>query len=221
MKKIIILGTGGNCIDILDAIQDLNDTTDIPAFECIGFLDDNSDKWKKLLLGVPIFGGLDIAGSFPQDVFFVNGIGSTSTFANKQKMIGRMGISDERFHTVIHPSASVSRLAVLGRGSVVLQNAVIASHANVGNHVMVLPLSVISHDAVVGDYSIIAGGACISGGVQVGKSCYIGSNSTIRGNLHIGDNALVGMGATVLNDVPPGTVMVGNPARQMRNQNNN
>jgi len=216
MKKIIILGTGGNCIDIYDAIQDINDKQDKPLFECIGFLDDNSALWKTNIQGLPVHGGLDIANTFPKDVFFVNGIGSSANFGIKQKIIARTGINLDRFQTVIHPSASVSRLATLGKGCVVLQNTVIASNVNIGSHVMILPLSVISHNALLGDYTIVAGGASISGGVEIGKSCYIGSNSAIRENLRVGDNALIGMGAVVINNVLSANVMVGNPAKKIR-----
>ena len=44
-KQIIILGTGGNCIDILDTINDINARLSSKKYECIGFLDDNEKKW--------------------------------------------------------------------------------------------------------------------------------------------------------------------------------
>jgi hypothetical protein len=39
-KKLIILGTGGNSIDILDAVNERNAHSTIPQYEYIGFLDD-------------------------------------------------------------------------------------------------------------------------------------------------------------------------------------
>jgi hypothetical protein len=39
-KKLIILGTGGNSIAILDAVNERNAHSTIPQYEYIGFLDD-------------------------------------------------------------------------------------------------------------------------------------------------------------------------------------
>ena len=44
----------------------------------------------------------------------------------------------------------------------------------------------------------------------------IGSNATIMGGITIGEGALVGAGAVVTKDVPPNSVVVGNPARILR-----
>jgi sugar O-acyltransferase (sialic acid O-acetyltransferase NeuD family) len=148
--------------------------------------------------------------------FFVNGIGSPQSFWRKREIIMKTGVPAERFETIIHPSASVSRFAQLGRGVVVLQHVTITSNVKIGDHVIILPNSVISHDDTIGNYSCIAGGVCISGGVQVGQSCYLGTNASLRGNVRIGDYTLIGMGSVVLNDVPGRSVLVGNPAHVLR-----
>ena len=41
----------------------------------------------------------------------------------------------------------------------------------------------------------------------------IGANATILAGLTVGSGAMVGAGAVVIDDVPPGAVVVGNPAR--------
>jgi UDP-2-acetamido-3-amino-2,3-dideoxy-glucuronate N-acetyltransferase len=50
----------------------------------------------------------------------------------------------------------------------------------------------------------------------VKKGASIGSGSTILANVTIGENAMVGAGAVVTRDVPPNTIVVGNPARVLR-----
>lgn len=215
-KKIIILGTGGNCIDILDTINTINASKRIKRYECVGFLDDNEQVWGKKYYGVPVLGSLDSAPKY-SDHFFVNGIGSPSNFWKKRIIISKTNIPDERFETIIHPTASVSSMARLGYGTVIFQNVTITSNVKIGNHVIVLPNSVMSHDNVIGDYTCITGGVCISGGVSVGQSCYLGSNSAIIGNVHIGNYCLIGMGSVVLDSVEDNQVVVGNPARFLRN----
>jgi acetyltransferase-like isoleucine patch superfamily enzyme len=44
----------------------------------------------------------------------------------------------------------------------------------------------------------------------------IGSNSTILANVTIGENAIVGAGSVVTTDVPPNSIVYGNPARVHR-----
>jgi UDP-2-acetamido-3-amino-2,3-dideoxy-glucuronate N-acetyltransferase len=47
----------------------------------------------------------------------------------------------------------------------------------------------------------------------------IGSNSTILANVTIGENAIVGAGSVVTRDVPPNSIVYGNPARVHRHIN--
>ena len=51
---------------------------------------------------------------------------------------------------------------------------------------------------------------------RVGRRASIGSNATILGGITIGDGALIGAGSVVTRDVPPNTVVAGNPARVLR-----
>ena len=48
---------------------------------------------------------------------------------------------------------------------------------------------------------------------RVGRRASIGSNATILAGLTIGEGALVGAGSVVTRDVPPWTIVAGNPAR--------
>lgn len=52
----------------------------------------------------------------------------------------------------------------------------------------------------------------------VKKGATIGSNATILCGVTIGEGALVGAGAVVTKDVPPRSVVAGNPARVIRNR---
>ena len=51
---------------------------------------------------------------------------------------------------------------------------------------------------------------------RICKRASIGSNATILCGITIGEGALVGAGAVVTRDVPPNTVVVGNPAKVLR-----
>ena len=215
-RKLIILGTGGTCRDIVDTVRDLNASGVAPRIDCMGFLDDNEALWGSTVEGLPVIGPLAAARDI-RECRFVNGIGSPANYTLKEQLIARTGLPIERFATLVHPTASVSRTARLGHGVVVFQQVTITSNVTVGHHVVILPNSVISHDDEIGDYTCVAGGVKVSGGVRVGRGCYLGSGAALIGGIEVGDGALVGMGSVVLKNVPAWTVVAGNPARHLRN----
>jgi acetyltransferase-like isoleucine patch superfamily enzyme len=49
------------------------------------------------------------------------------------------------------------------------------------------------------------------------KGASIGSGSTILSNVTVGENAIIGAGSVVTKDVPPNSIVAGNPARFLRN----
>lgn len=211
-KKIIIIGAGGTSRDILDTINDINEHNGKIVFECLGFLDDDSSLHGRKLMGVSILGSIDMGKEYP-DCFFVLGIGHVKNIFIKEDLMGRLNSSLERFVTIIHPTADVSKTAKVGIGSVLLRGVVVMSRVVIGNHVVVHPQAVISHDASIGDLSFIAPGASVGGSVKVGRSCFIGSNSCSREYLSIGDGSIIGMGTVILNDIPQDSVYVGNPGK--------
>ncbi len=55
----------------------------------------------------------------------------------------------------------------------------------------------------------------------VKKGASIGSSATILAGVTIGENAIIGAGAVVTKDVPPSSIVAGNPARVLRKIKNN
>ena len=56
----------------------------------------------------------------------------------------------------------------------------------------------------------------MKGDTVVGNDVWIGQNSTILPGVHIGDGAIIGMNSVVGSDVPPYTIVAGNPAKIIR-----
>jgi acetyltransferase-like isoleucine patch superfamily enzyme len=52
--------------------------------------------------------------------------------------------------------------------------------------------------------------------VRIGNNVWIGANSIIFPGVTIGDNSVIAMGSSVMTNVPPDTVVGGNPARSMK-----
>lgn len=51
---------------------------------------------------------------------------------------------------------------------------------------------------------------------RIGRRCFIGARSIILPGITIGDECVIGSGAVVTKDVPPNSLVVGNPARIIR-----
>jgi len=215
MRNLILLGASGNAREILDVVDSINKLASKPVYKCLGFLDDNNSLHGEKVCGIPVLGPIVAAQDFP-DAHFVNAIGSVSTFLQRESIIEATRIPLERFATIVHPLASVSRTAYVGRGTVVLPHVFIGSDARVGDHVLILSGSAVNHDVVVGDCTCITSGACISGKVKIGRLCYLGTNCSLIGSITVNDYVLIGMGSVVLKDVPRGWAVVGNPARFLR-----
>ncbi|WP_370695374.1 DapH/DapD/GlmU-related protein [Patulibacter sp.] len=52
--------------------------------------------------------------------------------------------------------------------------------------------------------------------IVIGRDVWIGAGATVLGGVRIGDGAVVGAAAVVTRDVPPATLVAGNPARVLR-----
>ena len=208
-QSIIILGTGSNSLELVEMLE----LPEFASLEVAGFLDDGMAAGERVL-GLPVLGPLKDAIKFP-DARFVNGIGSPGNHAVRHAFVQKTGVPDERFQTVVHPSASVSRRATIGHGTVLFQNVVVGTGARLGNHVIALPQTTVSHDTLIGDHTCLATGVILSGGCDIGGNCYLGAGCVIREKISIGPGSLIGAGAVVVKNVDPETKVAGNPARPM------
>ena len=212
MKQAIILGTGGTGRDIVGFIEQINSVS--PTYECLGFLDDDPAKQGQVIAGVSVLGPIDSASQLGEAVFF-DCFGSAGSYQDRQRLVEGLGISAERFESLIHPTAVIEPSCTIGPGCLVYPFTMVGPEASLGEHVIMLSHSVVHHDCSIGGYAIIASGCNISGSVEVGRSCYLGTGCSIREGIQVGDGALVGMGSVVVADVAPGTVVAGNPARPL------
>ncbi len=210
-QSLIILGAGGNAYDVLDIVDAINAIA--PTWTVAGFLDDSRTLGSECL-GLTVLGGLGDAYRFAESMF-INTIRNDRSFESMKEILGLTSLDREQFATLIHPASSVSARAALGRGVYVNYGASVGGGATLADHVSIGPGVIVGHDSVIEDHSILAAGAIVSGGVRIESSCYIGSGAMIRQQLHIGTGALVGLGAVVVKDVNPGTIVAGNPAREL------
>jgi sugar O-acyltransferase (sialic acid O-acetyltransferase NeuD family) len=212
--RIIIIGTGGNALDVLDVIDSINRT--VPTWDVVGFIDDSRAVGSQFE-GRDILSGLRDAGSH-KDCLFMNSIGSDRSYRKRPDFIASTRLELDRFATLVHPLAAVSPRAKLGQGVCVNAGACVSGGVSIGSHVWLGAGCVIGHDTVIHDFAMIAPRAVVSGYVHIDPGAYVGGGACIRQRVTIGERALVGLGGVVIADVVAGTTVVGNPARVMVRQ---
>lgn len=110
-------------------------------------------------------------------------------------------------------------------GGVIIEDDVfIGSHTNIARGtiddtvikkgVKIAPSTHIGHNNYIGENAAIVCSQSF-GSVRIGDNAYV-SSSVIRNQSKIGSNAIVGMGSVVIKDVEDNKVVVGSPARVIR-----
>lgn len=125
-----------------------------------------------------------------------------------------------KFARLVDVSTVVADTANISDGVIVTPLCSVSSDAVLARNSCINTMSIIGHDVFIGENTVISsmvnmGGACI-----VGKDSYIGMGALIKENIKIGSNSIVGMGSVVYSDIPDGVIALGNPARVMRNNEN-
>ena len=102
--------------------------------------------------------------------------------------------------------------------SVIDYGCIIGNSVRIHNNAYIAQYTIIEDDVFLGPGVMTANDPhpictlCMKG-PTIKKGARIGVNATIMSHITIGEYALVGAGSTVINDVPPKTVVVGSPAR--------
>lgn len=110
----------------------------------------------------------------------------------------------------VGPFVEIQRGATVGKFSKVSSHTFVCSHVEIGRYVFV------GHGVMfVNDLGPTVEGPTRYVRTVVQDWCSIGSGATIL-PVTIGEGAVIGAGAVVVDDVPPYAVVVGNPARVVR-----
>lgn len=117
---------------------------------------------------------------------------------------------------MLDPTAILSPSAIWGEGCYANIGVLVGAACRFGRFVLVNRGAGIGHHAEIGDFVAIGPGAVLAGQVVVEDAAMIGAGAIIARGIRIGAGAVVAAGAVVRRDVPPGSLVAGNPARPMR-----
>lgn len=167
--------------------------------------------------GYPVLGKIDKATieqylTNPDIYFFYTLISVKLNYHFLPKLTG-LQIPEDRFASIIHPTAVISKSAEIGYGVSIQPFVSIGPNTRIGNHVQIFAQALVGHGASLDNYSYVANNACIGADVHLKEGAYIGTNATTLEFISLGEWSVTGIGSVVLKDVPDYTKVAGNPAR--------
>ena len=114
----------------------------------------------------------------------------------------------------IQRNARIGRRCKISSHTFICEGVTIEDHVFVGHGVVFINDSYPRATTATGDLQTADDWKVEPTVVKKGAS--IGSGATILSNVTIGERAIVGAGSVVTRDVPPDTIVAGNPARVLR-----
>ena len=184
------------------------------GFDLLGVLDDDPAKHGGAFGTTTVLGAIEDASSFPQALFVVcAGRGQA-----RQRIVNRLdliGVRQDRFATIVDPTAVVPAGCSIGGGSILLSHVSLTADVTVGRHVVIMPQAVLTHDDRIEDFATICGGVALGGSVVVGSAAYLGMNASVREDLVVGPSSTLGMGSVLLSNLPSGRTWAGVPAADL------
>jgi len=114
---------------------------------------------------------------------------------------------------------------VVGRGSLVENDTEVGARTKIQADAYVTAYSLLEEDVFIAPYVVTANDNfmgrterrhALRRGPTVRRGARIGAAAVLLPGIEVGEEAFVGAGAVVIRDVPPHAVVVGNPARQIR-----
>ncbi len=120
---------------------------------------------------------------------------------------------------IVGKDAYIDLQVVIGDRCKIQNGALIYHAAELGEGVFIGPGAILTNDrvprALTPDGELAGTDDWQSGTTRVGRGASIGAGAVLLTNLTIGEYAMIGAGAVVTRNVPPHTLVVGNPARSI------
>ena len=210
MKNIVIIGAGGVGREVSLIIQQINELE--PTWNLLGFIDDNTDNWGKVINGYSVIGGIDSLEFLSNDTYIVIAI---ANYEVKKKIVNKVN-NKFKFATIVHPKVWIHDYMTVGQGTIIYEGAILTANIEIGNHVIISPKCGVGHDSIIKDYVSLLWNVNVSGNDLIEEGVMMGSGSTVIQGKKIGKGSIIGAGAVVVNDIESFSTAVGVPAKVIK-----
>jgi acetyltransferase-like isoleucine patch superfamily enzyme len=171
------------------------------------------------VLGVPPRGARE--GQFPTTI-------GPAAVIRSHSVVYAGNVIGSHFQTghgaMIREMNSIGDNVSIGTGSIVEHHVTIGHGVRIHSHAFIPEYSTLEDGCWIGPnvvvtnakYPLSPGAKASLKGAVIRRGAKVGANSTLLPGVVVGENALVGAGSVVTKDVPPGTVVIGNPAHVVK-----
>ena len=143
-------------------------------------------------------------------VFAGSKVGARVILGDQSCVRERVTVGDD---VVIGRGSLVENDTTVGALTKIQADAYITAYSTLEEHVFIAPCVVTTNDNFMGRterrHELVAG-------PTIRRGARVGGGAVLLPGVEIGEEAFVGAGAVVTKDVPPRTLMVGSPARRLR-----
>jgi acetyltransferase-like isoleucine patch superfamily enzyme len=143
-------------------------------------------------------------------VFAGSNIGARCIVGDQSCIRERVSLGDD---VVVGRGSLVENDTTIGACTRIQADAYITAYSTLEEHVFIAPCVVTTNDNYMGRTEKRLG---LLKGPTIRRGARVGGGAILCPGIEIGAEAFVGAGAVVTKDVPPGVVVVGSPARVLR-----
>jgi sugar O-acyltransferase (sialic acid O-acetyltransferase NeuD family) len=192
MKNIILIGGGGHCKSVIDVIEQEG------QFEIIGIVD-KPELLGSNVLGYSVVGNdSDLDSLAKKYQYAIITVGQIKSPALRIKLFNMAVNAGFKLPTIISPRSYVSQYSTIGKGVIVMHDALINANVKIGENCIINSKALIEHDVTIQDHCHISTGSIINGGAIIKNRVFFGSNSTTREKVIIDSDSVIGAGSLIL-----------------------
>lgn len=209
-NSIYVLGIGHNSIAMIELAEDC-------GYEIAGLYHYNNERTGEVYFDFKIAGSTEELLS-KESLEGMNFLLTMGDNAIRTELYNKIIAKGGNVPSLVHPTATVSKRSQIGNGVLVMPQSIVQADVTIGNNTIITLNSVVSHSTTIGNNCFISGNNLIGAYVNVEDNCWIGQACLIvSGTVNtVGHHSVLGAGSVLRNDMRPGCLYLGNPARLVK-----
>ncbi len=185
--NLVLIGGGGHCVSVIDIIENEN------KFNILGILDSNIIE--NNILGYKILGDDNLIPELVnENTYFLITVGQIKNYTIRKNIAKKLTENKAKLATIISTLAYVSKHAIIGEGTIIMNGAVVNAKTTIGKNCIINTKSNVEHGVSIGDFCHLSTCAVVNGDSVIGNGTFIGSNATISNDVSIKENSIISAG---------------------------